>query len=251
MLALLGSAYVYLGRVGEAGAILGEAHEILSASDRTKSLTLVMNERGALAVLLNDLDEARRCCAVALDLARTLKDVGRENIALANLGEVEFRRGALDRAIEYARESIQGRRAFGPVSFLGRPLVNLASYLILRGDHAEARAHAGEALPLLREEGGYWLRLCLLQWAVLGAFDGRYAAAGQILGYFKVAHADSREVLQPLDHQMCDLLSTLLAAHLSADDLAIRTDDGARWTETLAVDFALKRLVPPARSPAP
>lgn len=245
VLGTVGALYVILGRNDEAKAALEEARDILSASDRKKSLSNVMNDLGSLALFTNDAAEARRCYGRALDLARALKDVNQQNLIMMNLAELDFSVGATDRAIEHGREAVSGFRTADRPYDLGSALINLASYLTARGDRPEARAFATEALSLVREEGGYILRLCLQHWALLGALDGHHEAAAQLIGFVDAGYAAAAEIRHPTERQIYDCLSTLLDAALSPDDIRSYAADGARWCEDDAVAFALRRLMSP------
>jgi predicted ATPase len=245
-LSMTGGNYVFLGRHADAEAALAEAQALLSGSDRTKSLTTIMTDLGTLANSRNRIDDAARYYGIALELAQTLKDSLRENITLLNLGEVEFRRGATERAIECAREATRGLRGTTfQRPYLGWPLNNLATYLTLYGKSGEARVYAEEALSLLREEGGYWLRVCLQTLALLGACEGRHTAAAQLIGFVDAGYARSGEVREFTELQLHDRLSALLTENLAADDIAAWAAAGARWNEARAVDFALGRILSP------
>jgi predicted ATPase/DNA-binding winged helix-turn-helix (wHTH) protein len=245
VLGTVGALHVILGRSDEARAALEEARDILSGSDRKKSLGNVMNDLGNLALFTNDAAEARRCYARALDLARALKDANQQNLIMMNLAELDFGVGATDRAIEHGREAVSGFRSADRPYDLGSALINLASYLTVRGDHREARALATEALSLVSEEGGYILRLCLQHWALLGAVDGRHEAAAQLVGFVDAGYAAAAEVRHPTERQIYDRLSTLLDAALAPDDVRTYAAGGARWSEDHAVAFVLRRLISP------
>jgi predicted ATPase/DNA-binding winged helix-turn-helix (wHTH) protein len=248
VIAAIGSTYSFLGRKAEAKSALNEARDILSASNRAKSLYNVMNELAILAMITNETDNARQYCAVALYSARQLKDPLRENITLGNLAEVECRVGAIDRAIIRAEQATKGLRTAQQPSYLGCSLVNLASYRILAGDHSQARTDAEEALALVRDQGGHWLRLCLERWALLGAIDGRHAAAAQLIGFIDAEYVRCGEVRHPTEQQMYDRLLTLLRAELSADDIQVWADEGALWDERRAINFTVEHLIDPAGS---
>jgi tetratricopeptide (TPR) repeat protein len=125
VLSMTGGDYIVLGRHADAAAALAEAQLLLSGGDRTKALLRVMNDLGTLANNRNQMDDAVRYYGIAFELAQTLKDIVCENITLFNLGEVEFRRGAIERAIEFAREAARGLRIGGQRPYLGWPLTNL------------------------------------------------------------------------------------------------------------------------------
>jgi predicted ATPase/DNA-binding winged helix-turn-helix (wHTH) protein len=245
----MGSLYASLGRNAEAKAALREAEEILFSSNRRRSLFGVMNNLGTLAGFMNELDEARRSFTRALDLARAVKDVSRESYILMNLAEVEFVLGSVDRAVERAREAVSGLRSTDRGSFLVLGLINLGSYLILRGDLPEARLVAEEALSAANEEGGFVVRVCLQQWALLGALDGRYGEAAQLLGFVDAGYATSGDVRQPNAQEIHDRLLRLLTAELPGADIHAYAAQGARWSEAEAVAFAADRVLSP-ESPA-
>ncbi len=243
ILSAIGSLYASLGRNDEAKATLHEAEEILTASDRKRSLFNVMNNLGTLAGFMNETDEARRSFGRALDLARSVKDVSRESYILMNLAEVEFVLGSIDRALERARESVSGLRSTDRRSFLVLGLINLGSYLILRGDLPEARSIAEEALLVANEEGGFVVRVCLQQWALLGALDGRFAEAARLLGFVDEGYAASGEIRQPNALQIHGRLLDLLEAALPGAEIQAYAAEGAGWSEAAAVAFTLDRLL--------
>ena len=243
VLGAIGGNFVYLGRHPEARVVLEEARTILSESDEIKPLFSVLNELGSLAALMKETDEARRCYAVALDLARTLEDVVRENIALINLGELEYGLGASERAIECVREAASSLRAAGQIFHLAPALVNLASYSILHDDLREARTCVEEALSLLREESGRWLRLCLQVLALVAALDGKFVEAAKLIGRVDAGYKRSGEIREPTEQQIRSLLATILAANLTAENARIWAAEGGAWSDSHAVDFAMRRIV--------
>jgi predicted ATPase/DNA-binding winged helix-turn-helix (wHTH) protein len=242
-LGFLGSEYNVLGRYAEAKEILDEARDLLAGSGPGKSLQNVMNHLGTLAVLTDDPAEAKRCYTISRDVAHRLNDALRENIALNNLGELEFRVGTITQAIEYVRQAVTGLRALDRRSYLGVVLVNLGSYLLLHGNGAEAHDCAVEALSLVRIDGGYWLRLCFQLWALLGAKDGKYAEAAQLIGFVDAGFARSGEVRQALSQRVYDNLNELLSTQVTADDQRAWAREGASWSEDQAVTFTYRRLV--------
>ena len=240
---MIGGSLIYMGRFTDAKNALVEARELLSASERRKSRNNVMNNLGSLALLRNELEEARHYYSVARDLAQELGDPIRENLPLVNLGVIEFRQAAIDRAIESTREAAAGLRAANYFPYLAPSLVNLSAYLVIRGDCREGRVVAEEALSLLRDEGGHWLRLCLQVWALLGAFDGRHVAAARLIGWVDADYARSAEVREPLEEKIAELLSKLLTEKYRPDDLAVWAAEGAAWTTKRALEFAAERVI--------
>jgi predicted ATPase/DNA-binding winged helix-turn-helix (wHTH) protein len=246
-LGALGGDYTFLGRYADAKAALDEARELLADSSHMKSLFSVMNELGTNAQLANDLDQAIRYFNTARDLARQLKDVLREGITVFNIGGVDFGLGAMDRAIAHARESAGMLRAEGCFPYLGWPLVNLASYLAVQDRQAEARDIAVEALSIVRQEGGHWLRLCLQLWSLIGAQEGRYVEAAQLLGFVDAGYKNSGEIREPVEQRIYKAVSRLVAANLTAEDIQAWAEEGARWDEERAFTITMARLVSPEK----
>jgi tetratricopeptide (TPR) repeat protein len=238
----VGGDYVYLGRYEEAKAALTEAQSLLAGSNRIKSSLRVMIDLGTLALHENRLGDAKSAFQAARDLAQALKDPLREYIAVNNLAVLEIRMGSVARATEHFRVAASGFRSIAQAAYLGSVLVNLAACLALQGVDAEARAQATEALALTRVDGGTWLRLCLECWAFVAVRAGEYAEAAQILGFVDAAFTRSGEVREALSQKVYEEATQLLAVHCRAEDIRAWAEDGARWSETQAADFAARRL---------
>jgi predicted ATPase/DNA-binding winged helix-turn-helix (wHTH) protein len=244
-LGLYGGDCVYLGRYAEARVALDEAWQILSDGDRIKSQITVVEGLGSISIEMNDTAKAREYYATARDLSRKIPDELRLNIALFNLAEVESRAGAFDLAIEYASQSARGFRSAGYLSYLAWPLTNLSGYQALRGNCEEARRSAEEALPLLIEQSGFWLRVGLQRWSLISALEGRYPEAAQLKGYVDAGFDRAGETLQPTEQAVNAELSKLLATAFSSDSMEKFVAEGASWTEEGALEFVRHRIVPP------
>lgn len=242
-LAYVGGDYVFLGRHTEAQSLLSEARGLLSDTTKTKSLFNVLLQLGSLAFLTNDIQAARRYYAKARDMSRLLTDTLREYLVLMNLAEIEFRLGAVDRAFKLSGDAVLGFRAGGHRTQLAWTLVNLASYKVLHDRAEDARDHIVQALPLLREEAGRWLRLGLQVIALLGARNGRHAEAAQLLGFVNADYAASGEVREPTEQLIHTDLFSRLESALSPEDIDEWTSDGSSWSLERAAAFATERLV--------
>ncbi|HEV2674530.1 MAG TPA: winged helix-turn-helix domain-containing protein [Aliidongia sp.] len=242
--AFMASIHIRLGQEAKAAAALSVAKTILVSSSSPKSLFNVMNNLGSLALLGNRLTEARTHFETALALARSQRNLTREALILANLAEVEFSLGQVDQAVERGRETVRRLRQAGVRAELGWALGNLASYLLAQGNGEEARPVAGEALSLVREEGGFIVRVCLLQWALLGALDGNPIQAARLLGFVDAGFDAAGETLQPTERQIRDRLWSRLTGALAAERIAAAAAEGARWSEDDAVSFVVRELLP-------
>jgi len=242
ILVTIGVYPAFQQRYAEGKAILLEAWDLLAGSNFKKTRLRLMNQLGVVAMWENDLAESRRYFTQALDLARSLKIVYEAGF-LINLGLVEYLAGDVERAIERGRESVACARAQGKFA-LGLALCNLATYLMAQGNPQKARALLEEAFALLVEQGDFPALVCLQQWAVLGAFEGRFAEAAQLTGALEAERARRGQKLEPSDRQLYARLSQLLGAGLPAAELQARKAEGAGWNEAEAVEFVSVWLLP-------
>jgi predicted ATPase/DNA-binding winged helix-turn-helix (wHTH) protein len=240
--AFIASIHIRLGQEVEAAAALSAARMVLAPASSLKSLFNVMNNLGSLALLGDRLPEARTHFEAALALARSQKNLTREALILANLAEVEFNLGEVDQAVERGRETVRRLREADARTDLGWALANLASYLLVQGDIAEARQIAHDALLQVREEGGFIVRVCLQQWALLGALDGKHAQAARLLGFVDAGFSAAGESLQPTERQIHERLLARLNDALPLERVQAEIEVGARWSEPDAVSAVLDEL---------
>ena len=251
VLATIGRLYAGQHRDADAEAVLCEAQELLSHTDRKKSLLGVVSTLASAAYHRRDVAEAMRQLTRALELARSLKDTVRVANILANMAENEFLQGAVDRAEGRGREALAIMRSTNRQSHREWALVNLASYLIAQGNIAEARSLAEEALSEARGTGGLIVRICLQLWALIGALEGRHEAAACLAGFVDRSYAASGETREPTEQLIYGELRRKLAANVPASRIEACAADGAGWDEHQAVSFAVDRLVSSGRKPRP
>ncbi|HVJ51143.1 MAG TPA: winged helix-turn-helix domain-containing protein [Aliidongia sp.] len=242
VLGVIGDAYLFLGQHEKARAALKESEKLLSVSDQSKALWNVLNGLGLLASMNGMPKEAMHYFSLARDLARMLEDSLREYIIVLNMGELEFAEGALDRAIERAREAARGLES-APTTYRVRPMVNLATYEALQGNLPKARQHVEEVLPLLADQGGYWLRLCLLVSAFLAAGDGRYVDAARLRGFIEQQFVLFGEARQKPEQLLSERLRQKLGEGLTPDSIGVWGGEGADWREDQAVKYTANYLI--------
>jgi hypothetical protein len=129
-------------------------------------------------------------------------------------------------------------RGTGQQADLGWALVNLATYLLILGRLPEAAQAAREALALVRPVGGFILRVCLQQWALLAAGAGHLADAARLAGFVDAGYERAGETREPTEQRVCDQLQAELQAGLTPAGLAVYISEGEAWSEPQAVAFA-------------
>ena len=241
-LCTIGSILAVLGRHAEAKAPLLEAWETLSESNWMKSQFNILNSLGILALFTGQNDEARVYLSRALACAKAQHDVIRQTQVLVNLAEVEFDLDNVDRAVAFGHEAVTQLRSVGKRSYLGWGLVNLASYLIAQDNVLEASKVALEGLWIVREEGGFIVRVCLQQWALLSAIRGHCTDAGRLLGFVDSRYSSAGEERQPTELKIYNRIIAKLRLALTSDEIELYAREGSRWNEEEAVRFVLRHI---------
>jgi len=238
VLALIGLVRGFLGASAEATAALTEARGILANSGRRKSLLNVMNNLGVIAAMDGDMAAARDLFEEALQITRRAGARDGEILVLINLAEIEFNLGEIDAAVERTGAAVAYLRTTGQQADLGWALVNLGTYLLIAGRLAEAETAAREALRLVRPVGGFILRVCLQQWALLAASAGRLKDAARLAGFVDAGYEKAGETREPSEQRVYEDLQARLTAGLTPIQLAHLTAEGAAWTEKTAASHA-------------
>jgi len=242
VLATVGAMQMMLGQRDTASATLHEAYGILSNAELPKSLMNAMVNLGNLCIVAKRPAEALPWYARTIELARSLKQLAVEGMALSNLAEAEFLLGRVDQAIAQLGEAIDCLRRLGRREYLAATLVSLAAILLLHGEVPAARPVAEEVfgIPGL---GGSLLRLCLEEWALIAALEGHHVEAAQLTGFTGAAFMRSGEIRDPVPQQVYECLVCALKAELPPALFKACTAAGAQWTEEQAVAFAGEQLV--------
>lgn len=238
VLAVLGYVRSSLGAVDEAAAALHEAHSLLRGSGLQKSLYFTLNNLGLSAAHRGDMVVARDFFEEALAIARRAASAEREAWVLMNLAEVEFCLGDVTSAAICGCDAVGRFRALGGKADLGWALVNLTNYLLIQDRPSEAAATAHEALPLVREVGGFILRICLQQWALLAAINGNLPEAIRLLGFVDFGFKASGETREQAEQQVHDQLLARLKGQMPDTKRSNLASEGATWTEGEAVKRA-------------
>jgi predicted ATPase/DNA-binding winged helix-turn-helix (wHTH) protein len=242
-LTVLGADRIYFRQFEEATVALEEARQLLAGSPNIKALISINIGLARVASIGGDKSIAKRYYFGALDLTDKESSPEFWSLILMNLGVVFFEEGDIERSIEYTTEAMHICRQRVNSIFLGEPLYNLATYLALSDRSVEARRYAREALWLLEQRGGVWLRGLLELWALLAAFAEQYQEAAKLEGFVDADYAASGEIREPNEQTVHSRILKILAATLSKDELANLHSEGASWTAKQAVEFTDRYII--------
>ncbi len=238
----IGVILTAMGQYDGAREALLEARAILSGTNKKRWLYGVHSALGNLERNVGAYDAARGHYGDAIAVARLMNEVNYESAIRQYMAELEFKTGNIGRAIELGRDAVAGmRRASWPI-MLAAAVSNLTSYLLAAGKVAEGREVAVEALSLTREIGGFALRVSLLQWALIGAQEGRVEAAARLSGYLDGAVSRNGDIYGATESHIKAQLQNLLATTLPAEDRQSLTAEGAGWSEAEAIALVIEYL---------
>jgi non-specific serine/threonine protein kinase len=240
VLALIGFVRTSLGASAAANEALHEARAILAPHGCRKSLFNVMNHLGVLAAIEGDMAAAREMFAQALQITQRTGNRDDEVVVLVNLAEVEFNLGQTGAAVERTGTAIALLRGTERKTDLGWALTNLATYLLISQRLPEATRAASEGLSLVRPAGGFILRVCLLQWALLAACGGRVADAARLAGFVEAGYRQAGEAFQPTEQRLYEYLEARLEAGLTPAELTTFAAEGGALTEAQAAALAAR-----------
>jgi hypothetical protein len=91
--------------------------------------------------------------------------------------------------------------------------------------------------------GGNWLRISLLQWALIGALEGRMAEAALLVGFVEAGFLRNRETMDVTEMYVYNRVRELLFGRLSAAEIQNYANESAAWTDGEAAGFAMSRLI--------
>jgi predicted ATPase/DNA-binding winged helix-turn-helix (wHTH) protein len=232
--ASIASLFSATGRSTQAREMLLSARNALSSSDRSRSLMRATVGLGNIAYATGAYSEAQYWYGLARDQARKLNNELEEALSLTNLAETSFALGEIHSAIELSRQAVPIYRRHTRRDLLAASLMNLTAFLIVQGDHGEARNVAVEVFDLLRNATGLQLRYALEQWALLGAIERHGALAAAIFSFTEASSRASVTARGATEREIRDRLQSALQAQLSVAELQAAAPDGAHLTEEQA-----------------
>jgi transcriptional regulator with AAA-type ATPase domain/tetratricopeptide (TPR) repeat protein len=149
----LGSAYLLLGRVADALALLTESFEQAVDMKMAQGHALLVAHLAEARLAAGSLDEATDQATTALTIARAQKEQGAEAWLLRLLGEIALnaRPLALDQVAKYCADALVLGRQLEMRPLIARTHLTLGRACRLADDHRRADGHLATASALFRE----------------------------------------------------------------------------------------------------
>ena len=155
---------------------------------------------------------------------------------IGNLAEIEFSMGDAARAVELALENLEIATAN---SYIGYN--NLAAYLVALGRFDEGRHRAREGLRIARDaQVPSHVAISIMNLARVGAERGDPQLAARLLGYTEETFGRNNFSIESTEQVSHDALEKAIRSAIGDEELGRLRAVGARMTEDVAVEEALR-----------
>lgn len=240
-LTILAFGLVLAGRLQEAEAANDAALRICRANglERSGLYVRALDGWATIAESCGRPEEARRAYAEALALATALGDEYQAAVTRLNMGELEFRTGNPERALECV-EALVGatsgvRGDYQAINARG----NAAAYRLALGDVGAARLYARDALALARGAYPLGVAVAIQHLATVAAQSGDPLRAARLRGYADAWHRSEEYEREPTERHTYEILMTTLREKLTDAEIEALGAEGAQLSEEQAVAEAL------------
>jgi non-specific serine/threonine protein kinase len=238
-----GTALMFMGKLAEAEAMLGEALATAQAENAQKLGAAILECMASARSRANDFSGARRIYAEALSVSNVIEPRTLASARImANLAELEFRSGNASEALSLVGQALATNRALIYADSAAQNLCNMAAYLVSLGRYDEARVHAVESLQMLHGLQNDVAALFALQHlaacAALGPNAkkdrGRFTLAAKTIGYVDRRLGVLEASRQYTEEQ--EYVATVAALKTVLGSAFDRlTAEGGAWDETEAM----------------
>jgi len=251
-LRLYGDALIFADALDASEAALDEGVAIARRIGERRRLVVLLDALGTVRRLRGDFAGARVRQQEALDLILARDGVaGRYHAqALANLGELEFALGNVERATELAAQSRELFERLGDADHAANVLLNLAAYALALDRFDAAETYARRTLAEVDGlQQPFSVAAAVEHLAVIAGLSGDAERAAHLLGFSDARLRSLKLLRQPTERVGYDRLREVLAERYAAPDLERRLTEGAALTEERAVQLAIAARAPSARGP--
>lgn len=242
--------HVAIGEPDAADPLLAEAEPLLRDHPDNKALVSLRRVQALAEARRGRFDRARPILDAALAMAERLGARRDAALVAGDIAELLFAVGQIDAAIAMAKATLA---ELGPVksrsAWVQHIHGGLASYLLAKGEMAEASRLAGDRLYAARIMGIPKEVLANLERAgLIAALEGDAVAAGRLLGHSEARQVARRAPRSPASETIVARLRKTLGARLPAEALRRLADEGAGLSEEQAIAEAARAM--PQSAPA-
>jgi predicted ATPase len=225
-----------MGRYSEAEIVGDKALELLTGESLLRSplYARLLSDRSTIQRAQGRLDDAKASLAKALSLAVGLDDDWSIALCQSLLAEIEFTTGDPRRAVVLGEEALASARRVRQEDF---SLCNLACYQLAVGGIDLAEKYARQALDLARSNPNIVLS-AVQHLAAVAAMRGDARCGARVLGYTNAWYDRVGRLRDATDQKGYDLAMESLRRQLGEDEISTLAAQGARLTESAAVDEA-------------
>ncbi len=230
--------------IEESEALLEEALSIVGGRGKSKLWGRILEIRGSLEMTRGRPKDALDYYQESLGVLQKL-DSSFVHECLANMAEACFDLGDLPRAIELAREVLDGTRANGEVRLGCLAGANLAAYLLSSGDVAGGAPYARQALiQALELDEGFIAGWAIQHMALVAARSGGFDTAALLLGYVDHVYQAEEAEREATEQTICELVEAALASVMPEPERLALRSRGASLSRDAAAELALALRLP-------
>jgi len=237
----LARGLIQMGRLEEAAEASARALVTFRECRDKQGEALCLNELADISGDRGDVDEARELYAQTLTTFRALGDEAGDAMVLSNLAELDFEVGNPEQALRNAREALKiglrGKNATNIAIYQ----INIAAYCIALGDLEHAREAAREGLRWAQKaQSGSKLAWALQHFALMAGMRSQLQVAARLLGYVDSKYNELGLQRESTERWGYEKISALLREKMSEEQVTKLAAEGAVWSESQAVEEALK-----------
>jgi predicted ATPase/class 3 adenylate cyclase len=230
---------------------MGSLEEVHPVYEKTLTAMLERGDRRGIAACFSlrglmyrspgaDVAVARDLIVQAIEIHKSLGDEGGLALMLANLAEVEFLAGDIERALARVREALEISIHTKDALLLAIDHTNLAAYSIAAGDLEAGRLAARDGLKwALQSQHTLGIALVLQHFALIGALRKDVDDAARLIGFVDARLRALSYEREYTERWCLEKLKVALRERLSDSEIERLAAEGAEWTEDRAAQVAM------------
>jgi predicted ATPase/transcriptional regulator with XRE-family HTH domain/Tfp pilus assembly protein PilF len=228
------------GRLEEAEDVNARALRICEGGEPTPSaVAATLDVRGTIASMRGHIEDARQYYNRALSVATDVGDEFDAIVVRGNIGELEFKDGRSEKALELAEAALAASRRVCWKYREVTALLNVTAYRLALGRIDEARSAANDTLSLARGTHPIFVTTAIQHSAAVAALGGDASRAARLFGYVDAWYQSHEITRYTTEQRTYEILLAALHEKLLESEVASLAAQGARLSEEEAVTEAL------------